>query len=115
MQKRYSLPDDRLAMESPAVLLRRRWLPLALLAVPPLVGYIWRGFRLADWGWGLVGLLLSGGFAFKFWHGWFSRATEANSETFPRFVRPLHYWFMLGVWFVCYLLAVGSFVFAPAS
>jgi hypothetical protein len=108
MKHRYSLPSERPVIR-PAELLRAGLPLLVFLALPPLIGYIWRGFAFGDWGWGIMGLLISGGFTWAVWHGLLARTTECSGRIYHRCDRPVRYWLTLIFWFAFYIVSVAVF------
>jgi hypothetical protein len=115
---RYSLPSERPVKAAREAKWFRIGFPLlTVLSLPPVVGYIWRGSALGDWGWGIIGLLISAGFTWAVWHGLLARTTECNSRVYHRYERPVRYWLTMAIWFVAYVMSVAAFFFAhtPAN
>jgi len=111
--QRYSLPSERPVLAETKLF--RTGLPLlVILSLPPVVGYIWRGITHGDWGWGIVGLIISAGFAWAVWHGLLARTTECNSTVYHRYERPARYWLTIAAWLAAYAMSVAAFFLAHA-
>ena len=96
-------------------MLHRGWLLLVVLSLPPVLGYTWRGFRLADWAWGIVGLIICSGFTYAMWHGLLAHTTNCNSGIHHRHEQPVRYWLTLALWCACYSMSVAAFFFEHHS
>ena len=95
-------------------MLRTGWPLLALLSLPPVVGYLWRGITYGDWGWGIAGLLMCSGSISIVWHGFLGRTIQCSGRVYHRCQRPVRYWLTLTVVFILYILFVVAF-FVPHS
>ena len=84
---------------------------LIILAVP-IGAYIWRGMRLSEWGWGLVGFAIGAGFGFALWRALATGYVRNNLGEFPRAVRPLGYWLSVIVLILGYLMGIAGMIFA---
>lgn len=72
---------------------------IVVLSLPPVAGYVWRGFVFGDWGWGVAGLIICAGFTLSVWHGLLTRTTNCNSSVYHRYERPVRYGLAIIVWF----------------
>ncbi|RYD70216.1 MAG: hypothetical protein EOP84_27075 [Verrucomicrobiaceae bacterium] len=109
--RRYTLPGEHPSFDAGASLLPRGWPLLVILSLPPIVGYIWRGFTFGDWGWGVVGLIICAGFTYAVWHGLLTRMTTCNNGVYCRYEKPVRYWLTLALWFGFYSMTVAVFFF----
>jgi hypothetical protein len=88
----------------------RAGLPLfVVLSLPPVIGYIWRGVTFGEWGWGVVGLIISAGFTCAVCRGLVAHTTECNSKINHRYEKPVRYWLTITVWFAAYVISVAAF------
>jgi hypothetical protein len=85
--------------------LRRARPALFIVWAIPAAAYIWRGLRVGDWGWSLIGVAISGGFGCMLWHAIVTGYTRNNHGEFLRAARPLGYW--LSILFLVFGFAMG--------
>ena len=115
-RRRYILPNEHpLSGASDTLIFRTSWPFLTLFLLPPLAAYLWRGFSKGEWGWSVIGLLVSAGFGSILWRGLLSHTTDCNGATCQRRDQPVRYWLTMSLWTASYLASIAFLIFAPVS
>jgi hypothetical protein len=115
-RRRYILPNQYpLAGASDTVILRTAWPLLTLFLLPPLAAWLWRGWSRGEWGWSVIGLLVSAGFGSILWRGLLSHTVDCNSAHYQRREQPVRYWLVMALWTAAYAASIAFLVFAPVT
>jgi len=78
----------------------------------PVAAYVWRGVRVGDWGWSLIGVAISAGFGFMLWQAIATGYTRNNHGEFLRAVRPLGYWLSVVFLILGYVMGLAGLFLA---